>query len=245
VRYLVLSDLHANLPATRAVVAHAGARGFDRVVVLGDLVGYGAQPNDVIDEVRALEPAAVVRGNHDKVACGISDGSQFNEVALEAILWTRAALGHDQLEYLRGLPAGPIDAGGFLLSHGAPEDEEAYLFTRADASVALKGTDFSLAMFGHTHFACAFHAAEPGPRLRFLSGTEDTVKMSPGERWLINPGSIGQPRDQDPRASYALYDSAAAELTVIRVPYDIPAAQREIRAAGLPEVLAARLALGV
>ena len=244
-RYLILSDLHANLQATEAVMADAGGRGYDAVVVLGDLVGYGGQPNEVVDIVRQLRPASIVRGNHDKVACGITQGSHFNDVAREAIYWTRQALSSENLDYLRSLPTGPIDGGGFLLAHGTPEDEEEYLFSEADAAASLRRTPFGLALFGHTHFACAFRADAMGPRLSFLSGPEQPVRMQPAERWLINPGSIGQPRDQDPRASYAIFDTAEACVMVRRVEYDIAGAQDAICAAGLPEVLAARLALGV
>ncbi|HEY3176683.1 MAG TPA: metallophosphoesterase family protein [Candidatus Polarisedimenticolia bacterium] len=244
-RYLILSDLHANLEAVSRVIEDARARGFDRVAVLGDIVGYGANPNEVIDLVRELRPDAMVRGNHDKAACGITNGETFNDVARTAVLWTRRALSPANLEYLKSLPAGPVDPGGFLIAHGSPLDEEDYILGELDASGALDNVDFELAFFGHSHFACYFMSSGGRPRLRMVGGDEHLMKLEPGARYLINSGSIGQPRDHNPKASYAIFDAEARTVEVRRVAYDVKGAQARIEAAGLPAVLAQRLALGV
>ena len=250
-RYLVLSDIHSNIEALTSVLVDARRQGFDSTVVLGDIVGYGASPNEVIDLVRGLEPAAVVRGNHDKAAAGITEGESFNDVARLAALWTRDVLTRENLAYLRGLAVGPIDAGGFLLSHGSPLDEEEYILGDLDASQAFEVSDFELAFFGHTHFACCFTWSDGRSNLRMGAagtarpGGADSIELVPGTRYLVNPGSIGQPRDHNPRAAYAIYDSGARRLYSRRVTYDVLGAAERIEAAGLPEVLGQRLVLGI
>ncbi|HKY32526.1 MAG TPA: metallophosphoesterase family protein [Candidatus Polarisedimenticolia bacterium] len=244
-RHLILGDLHANLPALEAVLRDARSRGFDRAVCLGDIVGYGGQPNEVIEAVRDLAPARQVRGNHDKAASGISRGETFNDSARSAIGWTRAALRPASAAYLKALAAGPADAGGWLIAHGSPLDEEAYILGDGDAAEAFGRLAFPLAFFGHTHFACALEQA-PGERPALMPlRHEEPLSLRPGRRYLVNPGSVGQPRDHDPRAAYVLYDDARAEVLPVRVPYDVEAAQSAIEAAGLPRPLGLRLALGV
>jgi predicted phosphodiesterase len=243
VRYLILSDLHANLQATSRVLEDAASRGYDRVIVLGDLVGYGANPGEVIDRIRALDPFAVVRGNHDKVVSGITDGEFFNEVAHEAALWTRSVLGREHPEYLRGLPEGPAQVDGFVISHGTPLDEEEYLLGNGQADDVFVETEFDLAFFGHTHFPCAFEEGD-GPGRMMRTG-ESSVRLAPGARYLVNPGSVGQPRDRDPRASYVTFDTGSREIAWHRVEYDCEEAKARIVKAGLPPVLGERLTLGV
>lgn len=244
-RHLVLSDLHANLEAFTSVLADARREGFDRVVCLGDLVGYGASPNEVVDLVRSLEPAAVVRGNHDKVACGLTEGESFHEAARLAALWTRTALAPGNTAYLRGLPEGPLDAGGFMIAHGSPADEEDYILGELDAARAFEEGEFDLAFFGHTHFPCVIGMSADALSLRALPPGGRPVLLSETERYLVNPGSIGQPRDQNPQAAYVIYDDARRAVLARRVDYDLEGAGRRILAAGLPEVLAQRLHLGV
>lgn len=244
-RHLILSDLHANLEATRRVLEDARARGYDRTAVLGDIVGYGANPNEVIDLIRELHPDAIVRGNHDKAACGITEGDTFNDIARAAVLWTRGALTPANLEYLRSLPPGPADPGGFLIAHGSPLDEEDYILGEIDAAEAFEDLDFEVAFFGHSHFACFFLASGGRPRLRMVEGDHHLIRLEPGSRYLINAGSIGQPRDHNPKASYAIFDAGERTVEVRRVAYDVKGAQARIEAAGLPAVLAQRLALGV
>ncbi|MGH9870296.1 MAG: metallophosphoesterase family protein [Candidatus Polarisedimenticolia bacterium] len=244
-RTLILSDLHANVHATDAVLADARRRGYDRVVCLGDLVGYGAHPNEVIDRLRDLAGCAFVRGNHDKAACDISDGESFNDAAREALAWTRAALTPDNRAWLRMLPEGPVNAGGLLLSHGSPRDEEAYILGETDAQEAMSACTEPLALFGHTHFAGLFMAGTGQRPSALLLAQGGVVALPRGRRCLLNPGSIGQPRDHEPRASYALHDDATATVEIVRVAYDVRGARAAIVSAGLPRVLEGRLALGV
>ena len=244
-RTFIFSDLHANLQATEAVFEDALRMGFDRAVCLGDLVGYGANPNEVIDLVRGMAPWRIVRGNHDKAASGITSGAAFNESALEALRWTRGRLTPDRAAWLRDLPAGPVDAGGLLLSHGSPLDEEAYIMGPADAAEAMEDLEDAVALFGHTHLAGAFVAGGGrAPRAMFFP-EGGLVRLGAGVRCLLNPGSLGQPRDGDPRASYALHDDAAGTIEVVRVAYDVQGARSAITAAGLPALLERRLTLGV
>lgn len=244
-RYLILSDLHSNLEATRSVLADAAERGFDRTVVLGDIVGYGADPNEVVDLVRGLAPVAGVRGNHDKAACGITDGDTFNDIARTAVLWTRRVLTPVNREYLKGLPEGPVEADRFLIAHGSPLDEEEYIMGESDAADAFAGRAFDVAFFGHSHFACIFAHAGRGCRLALVNRDHFTLRLEQGRRYLVNPGSIGQPRDHNPKAAYAIFEPQTRRLELHRVEYDVESAQSRIEAEGLPGVLASRLALGV
>ncbi len=156
-RYLILSDIHANIDALDAVLAAAPKDGWDRALVLGDLVGYGAEPGAVIDRVRSLDPLATIRGNHDKAACGIEDGSSFNYVARLAAQWTFEALSPEHREYLRALPQGPLTIDGTIeICHGAPFDEDHYIFDAEDASRALDSAARPVCLFGHTHLPVVF-----------------------------------------------------------------------------------------
>jgi predicted phosphodiesterase len=245
VRYLILSDLHANIDALDAVLDRA-AEQWDAVVVLGDLVGYGGAPNAVVSRVQRLAPVAVVRGNHDKVSSGIEDGRDFNYTARMAALWTRQQLTPENLEYVRGLAAGPIPLDDrVLLCHGAPFDEDHYVFDAADAALALNASTRPLCLFGHTHLPVIYRLVDGA-----FSGEaadpdrEMVLRLQRGAKYLVNPGSVGQPRDGDPRAAYALLDDEAQELRLARVEYPVAVAQQRIIRACLPASLANRLALG-
>jgi diadenosine tetraphosphatase ApaH/serine/threonine PP2A family protein phosphatase len=244
-RYLVLSDIHANLEALEAVLAAAPTETWDRPLVLGDLVGYGADPNAVIERIRALDPLATIRGNHDKAACGIDDASAFNHLARQAAEWTYETLTDEHRAWLRDLPAGPkIIDEHVEICHGAPYDEDAYIFDGRDAIRALETASRVLCLFGHTHLPVIF--VQTPTRLEGIvpEGDAVAVPMEPGAKYLINPGSVGQPRDGDPRAAFALFDAASHTLTLRRVQYPVEKAQEKIRAAGLAPSLANRLALG-
>ncbi len=244
-RYLILSDIHANLDALEAVLAHATGE-WERVLVLGDLVGYGAEPNEVMDRIHGLEPVAVIRGNHDKAACGIDDGSQFNQVARLAAAWTGEQLSDANRDYLRNLPMGPMQIDALLeICHGAPFDEDHYIFDGADARQALQTATRPLCLFGHTHLPVmfrvlgdAFEGSAPNPDVETL------LPLETNGHYLVNVGSVGQPRDGDPRAAYGILDDGARELHLRRVVYPVENSQRKILAAGLPASLANRLALG-
>jgi diadenosine tetraphosphatase ApaH/serine/threonine PP2A family protein phosphatase len=247
-RYLILSDIHANIDAFDAVLAHASGR-WDRALVLGDLVGYGAEPNAVVDRVRALEPEAVIRGNHDKAACGIDDGSQFNHVARTAAMWTGEQLTPENHAYLRALATGPVEIDALTeICHGAPFDEDHYIFDGGDAHMALQSAEHPLCLYGHTHLpaifrivdhdAASFEGTAPDP------DRDLAIPLQRGTQYLINVGAVGQPRDGDPRAAYGVLDDEAREVRLFRVPYPVERAQQKIIAAGLPASLATRLALG-
>ena len=244
-RYLILSDIHSNLDALDAVLAAAPAGTWDRVVVLGDLVGYGADPNAVVDRVRALDPLAVIRGNHDKACCGIEDASNFNQVARIAATWTEDHLTPSNRAYLRDLPAGPVVIDDRVeICHGSPYDEDHYIFDTEDARRALEAGDRQLCLFGHTHLPVVFRRSGDTYDGFLPEGDDTALALQEGVRYVVNPGSVGQPRDGDPRAAFAVYDTDGPTLTLRRVPYAVDAAQRRILGAGLPASLANRLAVG-
>jgi predicted phosphodiesterase len=244
VRYLILSDIHGNREALEAVAAHARGA-YDAALCCGDLVGYGADPNATIEWVRA-NVGVVVRGNHDKVCSGLVDREWFNPVARQAAEWTEHALTPANLEYLRNLPKGPAMVDSFQILHGSPLDEDDYLVTSFEVTQIQSYLERQVSFFGHSHvqggFVCRWNGVRRigGPWLH-----EETVLELDAEAWyLINPGSVGQPRDGDPRAAYLLYDSEARAVEYRRVEYNVGEAQRKIRAAGLPEILALRLQTG-
>ena len=245
-RYLILSDIHANIDALEAVLAAAPPATWDRALVLGDLVGYGAEPNAVIERTLALDPLMVIRGNHDKAASGVEDGSSFNYVARLSAQWTFQALTSEYREYLRTLPQGPATVDDTVeICHGAPFDEDHYIFDSDDASRALDATSRPLCLFGHTHLPVVFRR-HPALFDGFVpEGPDDsTLEIVTGMNYLVNVGSVGQPRDGDPRAAFGIYDSDAATLVMRRVNYPVDMAQRRILNAGLPASLANRLAIG-
>ena len=243
-RYLIVSDIHANWEALEAVLRDAEGQ-YEQVVCCGDLVGYGADPNRVTQWARE-RLAAVVRGNHDKAAVGLENLDWFNPAAREAAEWTARALTAENYSYLRSLPKGPKRVGDFEIVHGSPADEDEYLMGVTPEYV-LPFLNCRLTFFGHTHFQGGFRVcrtraqriAPPPPEARCV-----VVGLDPGWMYLINCGSVGQPRDGDPRAAYAIYDEERGEVELRRVPYAIEVAQAKILRAGLPEVLAERLSVG-
>jgi predicted phosphodiesterase len=244
-RYLILSDIHSNQEALSAVLAAVRRKRWDRAVVLGDLVGYGANPNQVVDAIRRLKPLVAIRGNHDKVCTGIENGELFNRVALEAAMWTRRKLTPANMRWLRDLPQGPVVVdGAFAIAHGTPIDEDAYIFGEIEALNIFRQTDFPLCFFGHSHFPVVFGLSPDAITTALALDSTLRVRLDEGCRYLVNPGSIGQPRDGNPRASFALYDSRTRVVTIQRVAYAIASAQARIIRAGLPRLLADRLAIG-
>lgn len=246
-RFLILSDIHANVDAFDAVLEAAPRTSWDRVLVLGDLVGYGGAPNAVVERVLALEPLAVIRGNHDKAACRLADASDFNHVARIAAIWTAETLTGENRMYLERLAAGPRTIDDALeICHGAPFDEDHYVFDPGDASRALDSASRPVCLFGHTHLPVVYRRDAEGDAA-FIPRIDDEpleVPLDRGARYLVNPGSVGQPRDGDPRAAFAIYDGDLKVLTMQRVEYPVEAAQKRIFNAGLPPSLAHRLALG-
>ena len=245
-RYLVISDIHANLEALEAVLAAGAAVQCDRVLLLGDLVGYGADPNPVVDRVRALPDVVVIRGNHDKVAAGVESMEGFNQMARLAIAWTAAALTPGNRQYLADLAEGPIDIDERVeICHGTPFDEDVYVFDDLDALRSIRTSRRPVCLYGHTHVPAAFQLM--GDELKLIGpprGEKYRLMLADEGCYLVNCGSVGQPRDGDARAAYGVLDTDAKALTVYRIQYDVAKAQAKIIAAGLPEVLAQRLGMG-
>jgi predicted phosphodiesterase len=249
-RILVLSDIHGNLDALEACLAAAGS--YDTVVNLGDIVGYGASPNEVIERSRSLGKY-FVRGNHDKATSGLMDLKDFNPIAGLAALWTRDQLTPENLEWLRELPQGPVqipEVPEVQFVHGSPMDEDEYVVTLHDAIGPLSGRAFSVTFFGHTHLQGAFSFKTAAgdayrPSYRTVGQSENSpLALKRDVRYLINPGSVGQPRDGDWRAAFAIFDSEKWVVTFYRAPYNLKSAQDRIFAANLPQRLATRLAAG-
>jgi diadenosine tetraphosphatase ApaH/serine/threonine PP2A family protein phosphatase len=249
-RILLLSDIHANLEAMEACLEAAPP--FDFVANLGDVVGYGASPNDVIERARDLGKI-FVRGNHDKAATGLLELDDFNPLAAIAAVWTRDQLTSEHHQWLHALPQGPLSLEGFpqaQLVHGSPGDEDAYIVSIGDALVPLLALTTPLTFFGHTHLQGGFFANGSSadgfrPEYRTVGQAESVpLQLKQSTRYMINPGSVGQPRDGDWRAAFALFDTDAQVVHFHRVPYNLKAAQERILSANLPARLATRLAAG-
>ncbi|MBI5419538.1 MAG: metallophosphoesterase family protein [Deltaproteobacteria bacterium] len=240
----ILSDVHANGDALDAVVREFEKHRPDRVYHLGDLVGYNAEPEKCVQW--AMENAAGgILGNHDAVVAGKASGEFFNAPALIAAKWAASRISYSSRDYLGGLPDRVLVEDEILLVHGSPSDPDRYLFSLADAAEELswlagKGGP-PVVFFGHTHVAAAFVRRRDG---RTVFVTPETVRLKEGERALLNPGSVGQPRDRNPLASFLLFDTRARSASWVRVPYDIAVCQRKVIDAGLPRFFAARLAEG-
>ena len=245
-RILVLSDLHANATAFEAVLQAAKDR-WDTSVCLGDVVGYGPDPNEVTAKLRELG-TQTIRGNHDKAISGVMTADDFNPVAKAAVDWTNEHLEPGHLEWLTNLPRGPLTTDGIVLVHGAFQDEDEYVFTPAQALDGLLESTAPVTFFGHTHHQGGFSYLDS--KLEVLqihpreSETSRALRIEPPRRYLLNPGSVGQPRDGDPRAGFAIADIEHQTVEFWRVEYDIAAVQERMRKAKLPEVLVQRLSVG-
>ena len=249
-RILLLSDIHANLEALDAVLAAAPS--FDEVVNLGDIVGYGASPNEVAEQSRDLGKI-FVRGNHDKAVTGLLNLDDFNPMAASAAMWTRNELTSANLDWLRDLPHGPMALPGFpeaLIVHGSPIDEDEYVVSLGDALAPLITLTTPLTFFGHTHLQGGFFASDTAadgfrPEYQTVGQAESVaLQLKEGTRYMINPGSVGQPRDGDWRAAFAVFDTNERVVHFHRTPYKLKDAQDRIFAAKLPPRLATRLAAG-
>jgi len=249
-RILLLSDIHANMEALEACLAAAPA--YDAAANLGDIVGYGASPNEVIDRSRDVGKI-FVRGNHDKAATGLIALDDFNALAAASAQWTRDQLTAEHQQWLQTLPHGPLSLEGVpqaQLVHGSPADEDAYVVSIGDALVPLLAVPKPLTFFGHTHLQGGFFvngSSADGfrPEYRTVGQAESVaLQLKANTRYMINPGSVGQPRDGDWRAAFALFDSEARVVHFHRTPYNLKTAQERILSANLPPRLATRLAAG-
>ena len=246
-RYLILSDIHSNLEAFAACVQRGKQAGYDSVLCCGDIVGYGPSPIEAIDGIRGLN-ALTIRGNHDRVVAGLDEPTQFNPHARRAVYWTRAALPESYREYLASLPIGPLEVTSEAqLVHGAITHQDDYIFTDADADENFLLAAKPLTFFGHSHFPVTFCADKLGNTFEAPMYDCDefiVVKCEAGKRLLVNPGSVGQPRDGDPRASFAIWDADHDRIELYRVEYDVKLTQEKMRNAELPNYLIDRLAHG-
>ncbi len=243
-RYAILSDIHANIEALRAVLGRIAELGADRIVCLGDIIGYNANPNECIDIVRSEEITCVM-GNHDAAACGLEEPDGFNPAAKIAVLWTRNKLRAEHRTFLRELPREmPVD--DFFLCHGSVHDTNRYVMEDSDVRDNFSLMEMlpkrpTVCFFGHTHIQTAYSLSG------YLIARElgESIRIDAGKRYLVNPGGVGQPRDDDPRAAFLIYDQRERAVVFHRVEYDIAACQDKIITAGLPTRLAERLSLGM
>jgi diadenosine tetraphosphatase ApaH/serine/threonine PP2A family protein phosphatase len=245
VRRLIVSDIHGNNEALEAVLEHAEDQ-YDEAICCGDLVGYGASPNEVIDWARN-RCVAVVRGNHDRACSTLEGVREFNPVASAAAYWTHNRLSSRDLDWLANLPRGPLELDGYLLAHGSPNDEDEYLFHGEQALASMEFMTEPVCFVGHTHVQGGWSWERGGVMPLPRPGTQESeriLSLSPEGLHLVNPGSVGQPRDGDPRAAYALWDSRERLLRLRRVSYNVRMAQERMLVEGLPEYLAARLSVG-
>lgn len=242
-RYALISDLHANLEALDSFLAAIDSLGIKKIVCLGDLVGYNANPNECIDIMRE-RGAMCIMGNHDSRAAGLEGSDDFNYQAYGAIEWTKRVLTDENREFLRNLPRTLLVDGRFLAIHGWLDDTDKYIFgghdARANFDLMKKADGTNLCFFGHTHVAISYLEVEGTVELK----ADSSFKVYKKYDYLINPGALGQPRDRDPRASFLVYDSRAATINFYRIEYDIQATTDKIVKAGLSPRLAERLKLG-
>ena len=241
-RYAVLSDAHGNLEALEAVLKEAEAIGYDRLLFLGDFVGYGANPNECVELIRERASVAVL-GNHDSAVLHPEEADYFNEFARRAVLWTRERLTKENMNYLASLPFTAKPEGNILVVHASPHKPEKwdYILSIYDAEFHFGHFSEPICLFGHSHIPGIF-IREPDGKITMIE--DEPLKLDDSRRFLINPGSVGQPRDLDWRASFGLLDTEKRVFEFFRVEYDVDKAQLRIKEAGLPEVLAKRLAIG-
>lgn len=240
-RYCVFSDVHGNWEAFQAAIAAFARERVDEHIFLGDVVGYGADPRACIAALRLLKPRIMAAGNHEWGVLGLLDAEYFNEYALAALEWTRRLLSAEELDYLKSFRLF-CESPDLTVVHGSLDQPAMfrYILDRDGAGLSLQLSRTPLCFVGHTHAACVYSL--DGGRVGETRGPK--VRIEAGRKYLVNAGSIGQPRDGDPRASYVIYDDAQRTIEIKRVAYDIDAAQKKIVAAGLPAWLATRLAGG-
>jgi predicted phosphodiesterase len=237
----IIADLHANLEATLAVFREIDKRKPDKTVCLGDLTGYNANPNEVVDIIREREIPCIM-GNHDAAVCGIEDPWFFRAAAKQVIEWQLNTIRDDNRRWLAMCPEQIVFRGTCLGVHGSPSSRDDYIIDWLDAMRQLEylnGRDITICFFGHSHRPSFF--SEKG---NTTVSNSNIRQFQPANRYFVNPGAVGQPRDRDPRAAYGIFDTDKMTFEFCRIEYDIDACQRKIMAAGLPMELARRLAVG-
>lgn len=244
-KYLIFSDIHSNLEAFEELLKLKAVKEADKCLFLGDLVGYGANPDEIIALFREMENVISIRGNHDKVIANLESSSLFNPVAAFSAEWSKLHITEANEEFLKELKKGPELVDHFItICHGSTFDEDYYVFSMFEAVESFKFMETSIGFFGHTHFPVIYLMRNEKIDIVPLSG-ETRIKLDPNTRYLINPGSIGQPRDKNSKSSFIIFDSTKKEILFKRYTYNIKETQRKIREAGLPEILASRLEAGI
>jgi len=244
-KYLVFSDIHSNLEAFEKLISHKVFKEADKHLFLGDLVGYGADPNDTISLFKTIQNLYCIRGNHDKVISDIESSSLFNPVAAFSAEWSKVQLSEENRLYLKNFKKGPMIVDHFItICHGSTFDEDYYVFSVFEAVESFKFMKTSIGFFGHTHFPVVYLQRNNKISVIPLNNSKK-IKLDPNTKYLINPGSIGQPRDKNPASGFILYDSDKREIRFYRYDYNVKKTQKKIRNAGLPELLASRLESGV
>ena len=240
-RYGIFSDVHGNLEAFEAVMGALSKESVDQYISPGDIVGYGADPSKCIGMMEGLS-LVTVAGNHDWAIGGLFDPLNLKETAREAVLWTEAVLSWEEIGYLKSLEL-TIEKDDFALTHGSLESpaDFSYIFNERDARPTFKLMRAPLCFIGHTHVPAIFHLPSSGG---VKHRKEHKIKVCLKDKYIVNVGSVGQPRDGDPRASYAVYDDEKKTVEIKRVEYDVKKAQDKILNAGLPDTLAYRLSTG-
>jgi predicted phosphodiesterase len=246
-RRLLLSDIHANMEAMDACLARSDEAGFDSVICCGDIVGYGPEPNEAVEKLKALK-AVSIRGNHDRVACGQVEPTGFNPHAKAAAFWTRDTLIEQNHAYLRALPVGPLHIGeGAQLVHGSVTDEDDYIMSESHAAESFALTETHLTFFGHSHHPAVYTCDRSGNIVEELQKNgEDliTTHLRNDMRYLINPGSVGQSRDGNTRSAFLIWDSYELRLEFYRAEYPVEVTQEKMEKVGLPRCLIERLTYG-
>ena len=246
-RYAIISDIHSNLEAFESVLRDIDSKGVDDIICLGDVVGYNANPNECINLIIEKQIRTVM-GNHDCRAACIKEPVGFNSRALDAILWTRNKVTPESVELLKGLETVRNVDGRFFITHGSVESYDEYIYTGEAAAWNfrllhdLNGPD--ICFFGHTHIPAAYEAGDGVSRVIELGEKIIEIPIKCGHRYLINPGSVGQPRDGDNRAAYLIYDTDRDTVSFLRTEYDVQQAVSKLEAAWLPTSLAKRLLEG-
>ncbi len=245
-RILILSDIHANIYALEAVLEDAEGQ-YDQIICCGDLVGYNPHPDQVAEWVQKNCPV-VIRGNHDKVVAGLENLEWFNEVARTAAIWTMRSMEPETLAYLKALKHGPAETEYFEICHGSPRDEDEYMTNATEAAPCFSSLTGNLLFFGHTHLQGGF--AHTRNKILIIPAVrkkecELIFQLAVDTQYMVNPGSVGQPRDGDSRAAYAIYEADSKVVTLRRVAYPLMKTIADIRAAGLPDILGMRLLQGL